>query len=191
MAATGPPGRETVSIASSRSDFPTRWSALCKRRPRHLSFLFSSGGVHPSSTHKREERQNRRAPGTATGEKSDFDESLLSEVAGFSPATGDSWSPVVLPPISATAFQAQLPPLYRLCVLCGSWVGCVWICVHLRYLRFLRDEESALIRLICRWKRAGGWTWCLGGSPGWAGGSGSIWVICGQIWAGGRLCALC
>ena len=64
--------------------------ALEERRSRLSSSLFSSDGVHASPTHKRDERQNRRAPGTAAGGKSDIDESLLSEVAGFSPAAGDS-----------------------------------------------------------------------------------------------------
>ena len=34
-------------------------------------------------------KQNRRAPGTSAGVKSDIEESSLWEVAGFSPAAGD------------------------------------------------------------------------------------------------------
>ena len=107
-----PLGRETVSKASSRAGFAAQRPALEKRRPRHLSFLFSSDGVHASPTpYVGEERQNRRAPGTSAGEQSDIEESSLSEVAGFSPVTGDFQSSIVLPSISGTDFQAQRSPL--------------------------------------------------------------------------------
>jgi len=64
--------------------------ALGERRPRHLSSLFNKWeGCTSPNTHEREERQNRRAVGTATGENPANDECSLSEVAGFSPVTGD------------------------------------------------------------------------------------------------------
>ena len=61
-----------------------------------------------------EERQNRRAKGTSAGEKRCDDERSRSELARFSPATGDRGSPVVLPVIISIARQA------RQCSLCVS-----------------------------------------------------------------------
>jgi len=86
--------------------------ALEERRPRHLPSLFIGWERHaPSPEYEKEERQNRRASGTSAGEKTGCDERSCSEQTGFSPATGDSRSPVILPPISETTFQAQHPPL--------------------------------------------------------------------------------
>jgi hypothetical protein len=84
-----PLGRDTAPNTSVHLGVPAQQLALIKRKPRHFSSSFNSWELHISPTHKREERQNRRAPGTAAGGKSDIDESLLSEVAGFSPVTGD------------------------------------------------------------------------------------------------------
>ena len=73
-----------------------------------------------STSRRGEERQNRRASGTTAGEKTDSDGFLHPESSGFSPATGDYGSPVVLTTIGETALQVQHPPLCALCALCGS-----------------------------------------------------------------------
>ncbi len=117
----------------------SRPGGMRSRRAQVSSFLF----FIQNQKRKRRERQNRRAPGTSAGVKWDVDGRLRPEATQFSPVTGDPWSPVALPSISATAFHAQHLPLCGLCVLCGSL--------------------------------------------GWVSGSGSIWVICGQL----SLCPLC
>jgi len=85
-----PLGRATVTKTSSRPGVPAQRLALPERKPRHLSSPFNSWEGHaPSPKYGREERQNRRAPGTSVGEKTGCDERSGSEQAGFSPATGD------------------------------------------------------------------------------------------------------
>jgi len=113
-------GRDTDPNTSVRLRVPTQQSALFERRPRHFSSSFNSWEGRVPHHNTKEERQNRRARGTSAGEKRCDDERSRSELASFSPATGDHRSPVVLPPISGTTFQVQHPPL---CVLCGSITG--------------------------------------------------------------------
>jgi len=92
--------------------------ALEERRSRHSSSSFNRcEGLAPAPKYEREERQNRRAPGTSAGEKRCDDKRSRSEIASFSPATGDRRSPVVLPRRSEITFQAQH---LTLCV--GGWV---------------------------------------------------------------------
>jgi hypothetical protein len=125
-----PLGLESAPKTSFRIGFQAQRLALFKRKPRHLSSSFNKWERHaPSPKHGKEERQNRRATGTSAGEKWGVDGRSRPEASHFSPATGDPRSPVVLPPRSGTAFQAQHPPL---CV--GGWVGglCVFVSSCLR-----------------------------------------------------------
>jgi hypothetical protein len=161
-----PLGRDTDPNASIRRGVPTQRPALQKRRPRHFSSLFNGWVRHaPSTKYGREERQNRRAPGTSVGEKSACSERERSSQPVFSPATGDSRSPVVLPPISGTAFQAQPPPLRvfvssclrlgraggsaSICVICGlnGWVGALRLCVSATLRFFLCVSQCASVPL--------------------------------------------
>ena len=112
-----PLGRDTDSNVNVRHGVPTQRPALDERRPRHLSSSFNGWKAHTPHYNNTEERQNRRANSTSAGEKRCDDKRSRSEFASFSPATGDPRSPVVLPPINGTVFQAQHLPL---CV--GGWV---------------------------------------------------------------------
>ena len=89
-------GREPLGM---ESDTKTRFRrGFHPQRPAHsesaglaTSLLHSIDGRDtPPFNTKKEERQNRRASGTAAGEKTVSEESSLSEAAGFSPVTGDS-----------------------------------------------------------------------------------------------------
>ena len=72
------------------------------------------------SPNKKEERQNRRAPGTSAGEKAGCDERLCSEKTDFSPATGD---PIACRSAGSecNGFQGSAIAPLRLCVF--AWVG--------------------------------------------------------------------
>jgi hypothetical protein len=109
-----------------------------------------------------EERQNRRAKGTSAGEKRCDDERSRSELARFSPATGDRGSPVVLPVIISIARQARQCSLcvsasLRLCVLfSGGRPSCLCGCdvggrVRPMFFAVLtkKAEKSEANRLIC------------------------------------------
>jgi hypothetical protein len=83
------PGNRFESKLSCRFPDPVA-CALEERRSRHLSFPFSSDGMHASPTsYIGEERQNRRASGTSAGEKAGCDERSRLKQTAFSPATGD------------------------------------------------------------------------------------------------------
>ena len=92
-----PLGRDTDPNASVRHGVPTQRPALAKRRPRHFSSSLNGWEGHVLHYNNTEERQNRRANGASAGEKRGDDKRSRSELASFSPATGDSQSPVVLP----------------------------------------------------------------------------------------------
>jgi hypothetical protein len=107
-----PQGRTPALNASDHHRSPTLRPALFKRRPRHLSSSFNAWEWHaPLPTNEKEKRQNRRAQSASAGEKTDSDGCSYPELAGFSPATGDYRSPVVLPPRSGAAFHTQRRPL--------------------------------------------------------------------------------
>ena len=120
-------------------------------RPKSASlatiFLHSIAGRSPPLPINTKERQNRRAFGTAAGEKRCDDERSHSEFASFSPATSDFESPVVLPERYGSALPTQ-PPLLCVFAPLRYWVG-RGICAHLRYLRFLRANGSVFICVIC------------------------------------------
>jgi len=144
------PGNRFESKLSCRFPDPVV-CALEERRPRHLSSSFNGWKAHTPHYNNTEERQNRRAPGTSAGEKRCDDKRSRSEFASFSPATGDPQSPVVLPPINGTVFQAQHLPL---CV-CRCVVG-LRVFVS-SWLRRGRASGSAFICVICGFsKRVGG-----------------------------------
>jgi len=109
--------------------------ALAERRSRHFFSPSNRREGHAPLPTNTEERQNRRATGTSAGEKWGVDGRSRPEAALFSPATGDHQSPVVLPPRSGTAFQAQRPPLRvggragGLRVFVPSWLRRGWLCV--------------------------------------------------------------
>ena len=151
-----PLGRTTAPNASVRLGVPAQRPALCERWPRHPSTSFNRWEVHTSQTHKREERQNRRASGTAAGVKAGCDERWRSEQTVFSPVTGDHQ----IACRSAVGLQhhvsssASLP--LRLCVSAFFFAsGSSSICVicGLSGSRWLCD--------LC----------VLGGCLGWVGGS--------------------
>jgi len=107
-----------------------RPGSLRSRRAQASPLLFfileSDRACYQSNNMK--ERQNRRAKGTSAGEKRGSDERLRSGLASFSPATGDSRSPVVLPGRCGDTFQAQHHSLcasapLRLCVFFFGRVG--------------------------------------------------------------------
>ena len=113
-----PLGRDTAPNTSVHLGVPAQRLALIERKPRHLSFLFSSDGVHASPTpYEGKERQNRRAFGTAAGVKRCDDERSRSRFASFSPAAGDPRSPVGLPPKSENTYQSQPFPHCK-----GGWL---------------------------------------------------------------------
>lgn len=112
-----PLGRATVPNTSVRHGVPAQRPALRERRPRRFSSPFNSW-KGPLLPYRKEERQNRRAEGTAAGEKAGCDERSRSEQTDFSPGTGDFRSPVVLPPISRITSSAQRPPLRVFVSLC-------------------------------------------------------------------------
>jgi len=84
-------------------------SDLRSRRAQASPLLFCIQELDSacSQSKRRKERQNLRAFGTSAGEKRGGDERLHSELASFSPATGDFRSPVVLPERCGGTFQAQ------------------------------------------------------------------------------------
>ena len=84
-----PLGRDTDSNVNVRHGVPTQRPALDERRPRHLSSSFNGWKAHTPHYNNTEERQNRRAFGTASGEKTGSDECSRSGLTGFSPATDD------------------------------------------------------------------------------------------------------
>jgi len=146
-----PLGRDTDSNVNVRHGVPTQRPALDERRPRHLSSSFNGWKAHTPHYNNTEERRNRRANSTSAGEKRSDDKRSRSEFASFSPATGDPQSPVVLPPINGTVFQAQHLPL---CV-CRCVVG-LRVFVS-SWLRRGRASGSAFICVICGFsKRVGG-----------------------------------
>jgi hypothetical protein len=129
-----PLGRESVPKTSFRTGFPTQRLALRKRKPRHLSSSFMGWTRHAlSPLFEKEERQNRRACGTAAWENSANDESSLSEAAGFSQVTGDpiACCSASIPPSTSLAQLETLCAFASLrggrtgglCVLCGSNSG--------------------------------------------------------------------
>ena len=108
--------------------------AVRRSGPRHLSFSLKSLKGHASPTPQRqEEMQNRCATGTSAGENSGNDESSLSEVAGFSAATGDSIAcrSAGMPRLLSPAQQEPLCAFASLrgwvegwlCVFSGGWEG--------------------------------------------------------------------
>ena len=113
----GKPFRKQALVPISRpSDLHSRRAQVS---PPLISHEVLKGTRPPLKQHRQEAEPT--CCEHVAGEKSDIEESSLSEVAGFLPATGDPRSPAVLPSISATAFHAQLPPLcasasLRLCV---------------------------------------------------------------------------
>ena len=118
----GPLGRTIASDASvsSRCHDPAA-RALEERRPRHSSAPVCGTGRPPPSLHERRgARRNRRAPGASAGGRSSLTTNArVRSSTGFPPVGRRSVrSPVVLPSISATTFQAQRPPFasLRLCV---------------------------------------------------------------------------
>ena len=147
---TGGPRSRLESELSSRHRGPTA-CALGERRPRHCS-SFDDCERRPPTTHGRKgERQNRRAPGTASGEQRGGDERSGSEPARCLPAAGDpiACRSAAIKRESAhpcTSASASL----RLCVFAfiglggrascfpsclrafvvATWAG-EWICVHL------------------------------------------------------------
>jgi hypothetical protein len=116
--------------------------ALEERRSRLLFSPFNGWEGHAPHNNTKE-RQNRRAKGTSAGEKTGGDGCSHPELAGFSPATGDHQSPVVLPPISGTAFQAQRPPLRVFVSLClrRGWAGGSVSSVPLWFFRRLSSAK--------------------------------------------------
>jgi len=84
-----PLGQKTAPKTSFRSSFLAQRPALSERRPRHFSFLFNSWEKYTSLPIKEEVRQNRRATGASTGEKTGRNGCLYPKRSGFSPATGD------------------------------------------------------------------------------------------------------
>ena len=82
-------GRDTDPNTSVRLGVPTQQPALFERRPRHLSSPFSGWKARALHYNNTEERQNRHAEGATAGEKPGGDERSRSELASFSPATGD------------------------------------------------------------------------------------------------------
>ena len=154
------PGRSTVPQASFRPGCPARQPALFERRPRHLSS--SSNRWEENALSRKnggKEWQNRRAAGASAGEKTASDEYSYSERAGFSPATGDSRSPVVLPSKSGTAFQAQPPPLRA-----GGWPSCLCVFVFATWA----GGWICVICVIC-------------GQTGWVGGSVPPLCLCASV----------
>jgi len=141
-----PLGRESASKTSFQTGFPTQRLALEKRKPRHLSssFMRWDGYTPLPKKNGREQRQNRRAPGTAAGEKAGCDERSCSEQTDFSPGTGDFRSPVVLPPISGITSSAQRPPLRVFVSLClrRGWVGGSVPSVPLWFIRCLGNAKT-------------------------------------------------
>jgi hypothetical protein len=133
----GTPNRMRAFVAVSR---PSGLRFLSASLATSLSHSIAGRGT-PPSLNKKEERQNRRALGTSAGEKTDIDESSLSEMAGFSPATGDFSTPVVLPREDAFNARVWLSPLCVSAPLRGWAEG--WA---LRSLRFDngRSEGSAI-----------------------------------------------
>jgi hypothetical protein len=135
--------------------------ALEERRPRHLFSLLNGWGKHaPSPKHEREERQNRRASGTAAGENPANNEGWLSEMVGFSPATGD--------PIACRSAGIPRPTsLAQQETLCASAPLRGWVDGRaLRSLRFkkeraLKDPPTDNVGLFLREFLV---SWCLGGS---------------------------
>jgi hypothetical protein len=88
----GPPIRMQAFVTVSRPcGLRSASAGLATSLPHSIPVR---GSLHPT---EEEERQNRRAKGTSAGEQRGGDERLGSEPASFSPATGDSQSPVVLP----------------------------------------------------------------------------------------------
>jgi len=118
-----------------RAGQPCQYQALVPiSRPGSLRSL--SAGLANSLLHsgigKVEGRQKRHAKGASAGEKTNSDGCSHPERWVFSPATGDSGSPVLLTKMGGTTNQAQHPPLCVLCNLCGSKGlsgGSVFICV--------------------------------------------------------------
>ncbi len=84
-----PLGQETAPKTSFRSDFLAQRPVLCERRPRRFSFLFNSWEKYTSLPVREKVRQNRRASGASTGEKTESDGCSHPERTGFLPVTGD------------------------------------------------------------------------------------------------------
>jgi hypothetical protein len=127
----------------------------CRAQVSPLSSSFKRWERHaPSPLFEKGERQNRRAFGTAAGEKLRDDERSCSEFAGFSPVTGDPiacrsaskkryrLSRSVFAPLRLCAFASLR---YRaggwicvICVICGQlgWAGALRLCVSAP-LRFI------------------------------------------------------
>jgi hypothetical protein len=174
-----PLGRTTAPNTSVRHGGPAQRPALRERRPRRFSFPFNSWEMYTSLPIREEARQNRRAKGASASEKRSGDERSRSELASFSPATGDH-------PIACRSavnprdrLSCSASTSLRLCVFAGRAGG--WA---LRSLRFYGMGGWIWVHLCDLWANLGGWaalrlcgsaslrsfwcspleSWCLGGS---------------------------
>jgi hypothetical protein len=169
-----PLGQETAPKTSFRSNFLAQRPALCEHRSRRFFLLFVGWKGLTLPSHKKEERQNRRANDTSAGEKTGRNGCLYPKRSGFSPATGErpvaccsAVNPRHHHPNSATTSLR----FYGM----GGWIW-VYLCDLWANLggsgfaagRLRRDKREAL-RLCGSAPLRSFWcsllvSWCLGGS---------------------------
>jgi len=158
--ATGGQGNDSECKHSSSMPCPPA-RALEERRPRHTFASFSDTAV-PVSSHWKEARRNRRAPGASSGGKRGCDERLRSELAGYPPGAAIVRSPICSAANRGTSASRELSAF--ICVICV-------ICVHIAMDALplcLRDCDVLCVSLCVSVPLWFSWrSWRLGGSSGW------------------------
>jgi hypothetical protein len=129
--------------------------------PRHFCFLFNGWFGQSQPLQHRRETEPARPGRVGRGEDREY-RCLYSERTGFSPATGDFRSPVVLPQNFAIASQAQQPLSPRLCAF-ARVVG--WAALRFLFGWYLRLSALSAVSPVERirahlcdlWAKTGGW----------------------------------
>ena len=144
-----PLGMESAPKTSFRVGFHSQRPALSESAGLASSLLYSIDGMGtPTFLTMKEKRGRTDVPLARRPVRSPAATDARIRSRRASHRRQAIRSPVVLPPISGTTLQAQRPRLCGLCVLCGS-KSAGWICVYLRYLRFLWMNGAVLICVIC------------------------------------------